>query len=153
MIEQLLAANKLQNVILKIQNFKFCKTPMPTNDPIFVMICSIKTPLHDKKLRTCSIPLQYWNCKIPQHFSNDIQNMGNSIWWQKIDIPSGKWLNSARVARCQQAQEPRIKNPKTSNRAQCRCQPMIQFLSWSVSLKHHFIMKNYELGWPPYEAT
>ena len=129
----------------KSENVKSCVTPMPTNDPIFVMIRFIKTPLHYENLRTCSIPLQYWKCKIPQHFSNGIQNTGNSIWWQKIAITSGKWLNSAPAACCQRAQEPRIKNPKTSNRVYRRCQPTIRFWSWSVSLKHHFIMKNYEL--------
>ena len=43
----------------KSKNVKSFVMPMPTNDPIFVMIRFIKTPLHDEKLRTCSIPLQY----------------------------------------------------------------------------------------------
>ena len=43
----------------KSENVKSFVMPMPTNDPIFVMIRFIKTPLHDEKLRTCSIPLQY----------------------------------------------------------------------------------------------
>ena len=101
----------------KYENVKSCITPMPTNNLIFVMIGFFKTSLHYEKLWTCSIPLQYWKCKIPQHFSTGIQNAGNSIWWQKIAITSGKWWNSARVARCQRAQEHPIKNPKTSNRA------------------------------------
>ena len=43
----------------KSENVKSFVTPMPTNDPIFVMIRFIKTPLYYEKLRTCSIPLQY----------------------------------------------------------------------------------------------
>ena len=43
----------------KSENVKSFVMPMPTNDPIFVMIRFIKTPLHDEKLQTCSIPLQY----------------------------------------------------------------------------------------------
>ena len=43
----------------KSENVKSFVKPMPTNDPIFIMIRFIKTPLHDEKLQTCSIPLQY----------------------------------------------------------------------------------------------
>ena len=42
----------------KSENIKSCVTPMPTNDPIFVMIRFFKTPLHDEKLRTWVTPLQ-----------------------------------------------------------------------------------------------
>ena len=46
-----------------------------------------------------------------------------------------------------------MKNPKTSNRAECRDGPMIRFSSFSVALKPNFISKNYELVLSPYEAT
>ena len=41
----------------KSENVKSFVMPMPTNDPIFVMIRFIKTPLHDEKIQACSIPL------------------------------------------------------------------------------------------------
>ena len=43
----------------KSENVKSFVKPMPTNDPIFITIRCIKTPLHDEKLQICSIPLQY----------------------------------------------------------------------------------------------
>ena len=46
-----------------------------------------------------------------------------------------------------------MKNPKTSNRAECRDGPMIRVSSFSVALKPHLISKNYELVLSPYEAT
>ena len=42
----------------KSENVKSSVTPMPTNDPIFVMIRFIKTPLHYEKLRTGVTPLR-----------------------------------------------------------------------------------------------
>ena len=63
-----------------------------------------------------------------------------------------KWLNSDRVAGCQRAQKPRIKNPKTSNRAQYQCQPATQFLLSSVELKRNFLHKERELVLSPYKA-
>ena len=42
----------------KSENVKSFVTPMPTNDPIFVMIRFIKTPLHYEKLRTGVTPLR-----------------------------------------------------------------------------------------------
>ena len=42
----------------KSENVKSCVTPMPTNNPIFVIIRFIKTPLHYEKLRTWVTPLR-----------------------------------------------------------------------------------------------
>ena len=42
----------------KSENVKSSVTPMPTNDPIFVMIRFIKTPLYYEKLRTWVTPLR-----------------------------------------------------------------------------------------------
>ena len=42
----------------KSENVKSSVTPMPTNNPIFVIICFIKTPLHYEKLRTWVTPLR-----------------------------------------------------------------------------------------------
>ena len=72
---------------------------------------------------------------------------------KEIATTSLKWLNSARVARCQLAQKPSIENPKTSNRAQRRCKPTTRISLSSVALKHNFLNKNYELVVSPYEAT
>ena len=73
--------------------------------------------------------------------------------WQKWANNSREWLNSARVARCQRAQKPGIKNPKTSYRAEYWYLPTTRFSSSSVALKHNFLSKNSELVLPPYEAT
>ena len=42
----------------KSENVKSCVTPMPTNNPIFVIIRFIKTPLHYEKLLTWVNPLR-----------------------------------------------------------------------------------------------
>ena len=49
-----------------------------------------------------------------------LQSTWNCMLLQKISTTALKWLNSARVARYQQAQ---IKNLKRSNRAQRQCPP------------------------------
>ena len=82
-----------------------------------------------------------------------LQSTWNCMLLQKIVKTGLKLLNRALVALCQRAQKPRIKNPKTSNRAECTCQPTTRFSLSSVGLKHNFLHKERELVSSPYEAT
>ena len=123
----------------KSENVKSCAMPMPTYDPIFLIIRWIKTQLLEQEAWTRVIALQSSLCQnSTQIFLLSLQNTWNCMLLQKIAKTALKWLNSARVARCQQAQKPRIKNPKTSNRAQRRCRPTTQFSLSYVELKRNF---------------
>ena len=79
--------------------------------------------------------------------------MGNDIILLQLLNTTKKLLNRAHIDRCKKAQKPRIKNLKTSNRRQRRCQPTIRFSSSLVALNHNFFHNNSELVLPPYEAT
>ena len=91
-----------------------------------------------------------WN--LPPIFLQSLQNTWICILMLKVTPTSVKWLNRARFARCQPAQKPRIKNPKTSNRSQRQYQPTTWVSLWSVALKRNFIHKERELVVSPYEA-
>ena len=137
----------------KSENVKSCAMPMLTYDLIFVIIHWIKAQLFAQETWTRVITLQSsrWQ-NSTQIFLQSLQSTWNCMLLQKIAKKGLKWLNSARVARCQRAQKPRIKNPKTSNRAQCQCQPTTQFLLSSVELKRNFLHKERELVLSPYKA-
>ena len=136
----------------KSENIKSCAIPMPTCNPIFVIIRWIKAQLFAQGMWTC-ITLQSSRCQnSAQIFLLSLQNTWNCMLLQKIAKTGLKLLNRARVACCQRAQKPRIKNPKTSNRAQCQCQPATQFLLSSVELKCNFLHKERELVLSPYKA-
>ena len=118
---------------------------MPTYDFIFVIIHSIKTQLLVQGTWTRVITVQSSLCQnSTQIFLLSLQNMWNCMLWQKIVKTGLKLLNRALVALCQRAQKPRIKNPKTSNRAQCRCWPTTWFLLSSIELKRNFLNSCYE---------
>ena len=138
----------------KSENVKSCAIPMPTCNPIFVIIRWIKAQLFAQGTWTRVITLQSSRCQnSAQIFLLGLQNTWNCMLLQKIAKRGLKWLNSARVARCQRAQKPRIKNPKTSNRAECQRRPTTRFSLSSVELKHNFLHKERELVSSPYEAT
>ena len=138
----------------KSENVKLCAIPMPTCNPIFVIIRWIKAQLFAQGTWTCVITLQSSRCQnSAQIFLLSLQNMWNCMLLQKIVKTGLKLLNRALVALCQWAQKPRIKNPKTSNRAVCTCQPTTRFSLSSVGLKHNFLHKERELVSSPYEAT
>ena len=150
----LLAANGLRSLGSKIENVKSCAMPMPTCNPIFVIIRWIKAQLFAQGTWTCVITLQSSRCQnSAQIFLLSLQNMWNCILLQKIVKTGLKLLNRALVALCQRAQKPRIKNPKTSNHAECTCQHTTRFSLSSVGLKHNFLHKERELVSSPYEAT
>ena len=126
---------------------------MPTYDFIFVIIHSIKTQLLVQGTWTRVITLQsslYQNST--QIFLPSLQNTWNCMLLQKIVKTALKWLNSALIARCQQAQKTWIQNPKTSNRAQCQCRPMTRISMSSGALKHNSLNKNFELVICSYKA-
>ena len=89
---------------------------------------------------------------LPPIYLQSLQNTWNCMLLLKVTPTTVKWLNRARFARCQPAQKPRIKNPKTSNRSQRQYQPMTRVSLWSVLLKRIFIHKEHELVVSPYEA-
>ena len=113
----------------KSENVKSCAMPMPTYNPIFVIIRWIKAQLFAQETWTRVITLQSscWQ-NSSQIFLQSLQSMWNCMLLQKIAKKGLKWPNSARIARCQRAQKPLIKNPKTSNRPQCQCWPTTEFL-------------------------
>ena len=130
----------------KSEDVKWCAIPMPTCNLIFVIIRWIKAQLFAQGTWTRVITLQSSHCQnSAQIFLLSLQNTWNCMLLQKIAKRGLKWLNSASVARCQQAQKPLIKNPKTSNLSECGDGPMTWFLLFSVALKPNFISKNYEL--------
>ena len=124
---------------------------------LFFCVKGCKLPLFEQKLGTCATSLRekfvrmrkvlfaifYRRSKIREIAFHD----------KNIVTPWERWLNSARVARCQRPQRPPIKKAKTSSRAKCPYLLPTRFSFQSVALNCHSLSKNWELVLSPYEAT
>ena len=123
----------------------------PTTQVLLWLVAFKRYFIH--KERELEVSLRLTMLNLPPIFLQSLQNTWICILMLKVTPTSVKWLNRARFARCQLAQKPRIKNPKTSNRSQRQYQPTTRVSLWSVALKRNFIHKERELVVSPYEAT